>query len=38
MSAFVEIDTGHSRSLGELVETIARTLGLGGAQAAPPRH
>jgi membrane fusion protein (multidrug efflux system) len=38
MSAFVEIDTGHSRSLGELVETIARTLGLGGAQPAPPRH
>ncbi|HKU94409.1 MAG TPA: HlyD family secretion protein [Vineibacter sp.] len=30
MSALVEIDTGHVRSLGDLTTAIARSLGLGG--------
>jgi membrane fusion protein (multidrug efflux system) len=34
MSALVEIDTGHVRSLGELWTTVARSLGLGGASAS----
>ncbi|TWT02063.1 HlyD family secretion protein [Reyranella sp. CPCC 100927] len=35
MSALVEIDTGHVRSLGELTTAMARALGLGGPTAAP---
>lgn len=35
MSAYVEIDTGHERSLGELTSAIARSIGLGGAAATP---
>ena len=33
MSATVEIDTGHVRSLGELVGNLERFVGLGGANA-----
>ncbi len=33
MSAYVEIDTGHERSLGELTSALARSIGLGGAAA-----
>jgi membrane fusion protein (multidrug efflux system) len=37
MSAFVEIDTGHVRSLSELMTAIGRTLGISEPVAAPPR-
>lgn len=35
MSAFVEIDTGHVRSLSDLTTAIGRILGIGGPTAAP---
>ena len=38
MSATVEIDTGHVRSFGELMTSLARTIGLGGATASPQRQ
>ncbi len=38
MSATVEIDTGHVRSFSELMTSIARTVGLGGATASPQRQ
>jgi membrane fusion protein (multidrug efflux system) len=34
MSATVEIDTGHIRSFGDLLTSLARTVGLGGASAS----
>jgi membrane fusion protein (multidrug efflux system) len=37
MSATVEIDTGHVRSFGELVASVSRSLGLGGASASAQR-
>ncbi len=33
MSTTVEIDTGHTRSIGGLLDSLARTLGLSGATA-----
>lgn len=37
MSTTVEIDTGHSRSLGGLLAGIGKALGFAGASAAVPR-
>jgi membrane fusion protein (multidrug efflux system) len=34
MSTTVEIDTGHSRSIGSLLSGLARTFGLSSASAS----